>query len=317
MSDNTLLKVEEVSKRFKVRGQILHAVEKVSFELDRGQTLGLVGESGSGKSTLGRVVLRLLRADEGRVVFRGRDLTKVSKGDLRQNRRDMQIIFQDPIASLSPRMTVERCIADGMIIQNIGTKKERIRKVHELMERVGLPLSVSQVYPFELSGGQQQRVGIARALAVDPKLVVCDEPISALDVSIQLQIIQLLLDIQRERDLAYIFISHNLGVVKYLSDNVMVLYLGEVVEQASTKDLFESPSHPYTRTLMNSILRVPSTSAERRPLTSVQGEIPSPFNPPSGCPFHPRCPIAEDKCQQIKPERREIRPGHRVACHLA
>ncbi|MCY0875736.1 MAG: ABC transporter ATP-binding protein [Firmicutes bacterium] len=317
MPDEPLLRVEEVSKHFKVRGRTLHAVERVSFELDAGQTLGLVGESGSGKSTLGRVALRLLEADAGRVVFQGRDIAKLSSKELRQERRHMQIIFQDPLASLNSRMTVGAAIEDAMIIQGVGTRAERRKHVDELLERVGLPLSAGNAFPFELSGGQQQRVGIARALAVKPKLVVCDEPISALDVSIQVQIIDLLKDLQKEMNLAYIFISHNLGVVQYLSDRVMVLYLGEVVEQGTAQDLFADPQHPYTRVLIDSILKIPESSAERRPMTGLPGEMPSPFSPPVGCPFHPRCALAQDRCSAEKPQMRAVADGHLAACHFA
>lgn len=316
MSAESLLKVEDVSKRFHVNGRTLHAVEGVSFELKPGQTLGLVGESGSGKSTLGRVVIRLLEADAGRVVFQGKDLSQLSPKELRVQRRDMQIIFQDPLASLNPRMTVGGVIEDAMRIQGLYSKAERWKKVDELLERVGLSSKVANVFPFELSGGQQQRVGIARALSVNPKLVVCDEPISALDVSIQLQIIDLLKDVQREMNLAYLFISHNLGVVQYLSDQVMVLYLGEMVEQASAEELFRAPSHPYTQMLLGSILKVPESEEQRRPLVAVPGEMPSPFSPPSGCPFHPRCALAVDRCLTEKPVRREVAPGHHAACHL-
>ena len=312
-----LLRVENVSKRFNVGGRALHAVKQVSFDLDAGQTLGLVGESGSGKSTLGRVALRLLEADGGRVVFQGRELGKLSTKELRRERRHMQIIFQDPLAALNPRMTVGAAIEDAMRIQGLYTKAERRRRVDELLERVGLPRQAAQAFPFDLSGGQQQRVGIARALSVGPQLVVCDEPLSALDVSIQVQIMKLLQDLQREMNLAYLFISHNLGVVQYLSDAVMVLYLGEVVEQAPAEELFRAPAHPYTRMLLESILKVPDCEEERRRLVMVPGEMPSPFAPPSGCPFHPRCPLAIDMCRTDKPLQREVAPDHVAACHLA
>ena len=317
MPAELLLRVDNVSKRFNVGGRTLHAVQQVSFALNAGQTLGLVGESGSGKSTLGRVVLRLLEADGGRVVFQGRELGKLSRKALRLERRHMQIIFQDPLASLNPRMTVGAAIEDAMRIQGLYTKAERWRRVYELLERVGLPREAAQAFPFELSGGQQQRVGIARALSVGPKVVVCDEPLSALDVSIQVQIMKLLEDLQREMNLAYLFISHNLGVVQYLSDSVMVLYLGEVVEQASAEDLFRAPAHPYTRMLLESILKVPDCEEERRRLVMVPGEMPSPFSPPSGCPFHPRCPLAIDCCKTDKPLLRKVAPDHVAACHLA
>ena len=318
MQAEPILKVEAVSKRFKVQGQTLRAVERVSFELGASQTLGLVGESGSGKSTLGRLVLRLLEADEGKVVFQGQDLAKLSAGELRARRRDMQIIFQDPLASLNPRMTVGAAIEDAMAVQKIGgSAAERHRRAAELLERVGLPRSAAEAYPFELSGGQQQRVGIARALSVGPKLVVCDEPISALDVSVQVQIIELLRQLQQELGIAYVFISHNLGVVQLLSDTVLVLYLGEVVEQASAESLFQRPMHPYTQALMRSVLKVPATADKRAPLAALSGEIPSPLSPPSGCPYHPRCPLATSRCREEKPELRALLAGHLTACHHA
>ncbi|SIS52927.1 ABC transporter ATP-binding protein [Alicyclobacillus vulcanalis] len=317
MSSEALLEVREVSKRFRVQGRDLHAVEKVSFELQRGQTFGLVGESGSGKSTLGRLVLKLLDATEGRIVYQGKDITGFTQKQMRPLRREMQIIFQDPMASMSPRMTIGMAIEDAMIIHKIGTKEERQRRIDELLERVGLPREVKWAYPHELSGGQLQRVGIARALSLNPKLVICDEPISALDVSIQVQVIQLLRELQQDYDLTYIFISHNLAVVEYLSDVVAVLYLGEVVEQAPAEELFSRPTHPYTQVLIQSILKMPKSAEERQTLTSIQGEIPSPFDPPKGCPFHPRCPVATDICRTVKPERRHIAPQHAVACHLA
>jgi oligopeptide transport system ATP-binding protein len=318
MPAEPILRVEAVSKRFKVQGRTLRAVERVSFELGAGQTLGLVGESGSGKSTLGRVLLRLLEADEGKVVFQGQDLAKLSAGELRARRRDMQIIFQDPLASLNPRMTVGTAIEDAMVVQRIGgSAAERRQRTRELLERVGLPVSAAQAYPFELSGGQQQRVGIARALSVGPKLVVCDEPLSALDVSVQVQIIELLRELQKELGITYVFISHNLGVVQLLSDTVLVLYLGEVVERASAEGLFQRPMHPYTQALMRSVLKVPRTAAERTPLLALAGEIPSPLSPPPGCPYHPRCPLATSRCREEKPALRVVAEGHLAACHYA
>ncbi len=318
MSDEPILKAEAVSKYFKVQGRTLRAVERVSFELGAGQTLGLVGESGSAKSTLGRVVLRLLEADEGKVVFQGQDLAKLSGRELRVRRRDMQRIFQDPLASLNPRMTVGAAIEDAMVVQKIGgSAAERRQRTRELLERVGLPVSAAEAYPFELSGGQQQRVGIARALSVGPKLVVCDEPISALDVSVQVQIIELLRELQKELGITYIFISHNLGVVQLLSDTVLVLYLGEVVERASAEGLFQRPAHPYTQALMRSVLKVPEAAEKRVPLVALPGEIPSPLSPPAGCPYHPRCPLAADRCRVEKPELRMVSDGHMAACHFA
>lgn len=316
MPTDTLLQVEHISKTFRVGGKSLHAVENVSFALEAGKTLGLVGESGSGKSTLGRLVLRLLDSDKGKVVFDGTDISRLKKKELRSLRRDMQIIFQDPSASLNPRMTVGEAIEDAMIIHKIGTKESNRARVSELLQRVGLPENVKYAYPHELSGGQLQRVGIARALSLNPKLIVCDEPVSALDVSIQVQVIQLLKDLQEEYNLSYIFISHNLAVVEYLSDEIAVLYLGEVVEQAPADELFQNPSHPYTQVLLQSILNVPENPELKQEMLSIQGEIPSPLNPPSGCAFHPRCTHATDLCKTVKPERKNVAEGHFAACHL-
>jgi len=310
------LKVESVSKRFRVGALTLHAVESVSFEVAAGQTLGLVGESGSGKSTLGRVALRLLPADDGRVLFEGQDLAELGPKELRARRRDLQMIFQNPLASLNPRMTIGAAIEDAMIIQKIGgSASARRARVGDLLERVGLPRTIQSAHPFELSGGQQQRVGIARALSVSPKLVVCDEPVSAVDVSIQVQIIELLKELQAELGIAYLFISHNLAVVQYLSDNVLVLYLGEVVEQAPAEQLFEAPQHPYTRALIDSVLKIPKSAADRQLIRPPKGEIPSPLSPPSGCPYHPRCPIATELCRQEKPALRMVAPQRLAACH--
>ncbi len=316
MPDNPLLQAQHISKTFRVQGKVLHAVEDVSFSLGAGKTLGLVGESGSGKSTLGRLVLRLLDPDKGKILFNGTDITRYKKKDLRPLRRDMQIIFQDPSASLNPRMTVGDAIADAMAIQQIGTKASRGQRVSELLERVGLPDEVKYAYPHELSGGQLQRVGIARALSLSPKLMICDEPVSALDVSVQVQVIQLLRDLQKELNLSYIIISHNLAVVEYLSDEIAVLYLGEVVEQAPADELFKKPTHPYTQVLLNSILKVPDSPEQKQKMLSIQGEIPSPLNPPSGCAFHPRCPFAAETCRTVKPARKKVSEGHFAACHL-
>ncbi len=316
MSAEPLLRVEGLSKYFKVKKRQLHAVENASFNLHAGQTMGLVGESGSGKSTLGRTLLHLLKPDKGRVVFDGVDLGRQSPEELRRKRNDMQMIFQDPLASLNPRMSVGRSIEDPMIIHNFGSAKERKHRVEELLERVGLSRDLAQTYPFELSGGQQQRVGIARSLALKPKLLVCDEPVSALDVSIQIQIITLLQDLQREMNITNVFISHNLAVVEYLSDYVAVMYLGEIVEYASAEELFRRAAHPYTKVLINSILQIPKEYSGQADFTVVQGDIPSPLYPPSGCPFHPRCPIARDICRVEKPQSRELGDEHMVACHF-
>ena len=316
-SEAPMLAVEGVSKDFAVNRRLLHAVRDVSLAVPVGRTVGLVGESGSGKSTVGRLAIGLLPATGGRVVFQGHDLTRLSAKALRPLRHAMQIIFQDPQASLSPRMTVGAALYDAMAIHRLGTPKERWTRIARLWERVGLAPAIGSAYPFELSGGQLQRVGIARALSVNPQLVVCDEPVSALDVSIQLQIIQLLGDLQHEFQLSYLFISHNLAVVEYLSDTVVVLYLGQVVEHAPTEELFRRPSHPYTRVLMDSILRVPQANAARQLLVAPAGEMPSPFAPPSGCAFHGRCPIAVDRCRQEVPALRVIDTQHWVKCHVA
>jgi oligopeptide/dipeptide ABC transporter ATP-binding protein len=316
MPTNPLLQVENVSKTFRVHGKTLHAVENVSFTLEAGKTLGIVGESGSGKSTLGRMVLRLLESDKGNIIFDGVNLSTLKKNKLRALRQEMQIIFQDPRASLNPRMTAGDAIEDAMAIQKIGTKASRHERMIELLERVGLPHEVQYAYPHELSGGQLQRVGIARALSLNPKLIICDEPVSALDVSIQVQVIQLLRDLQKEFQLSYIFISHNLAVIEYLSDEIAVLYLGEVVEQAPADELFQKPSHPYTQVLLHSILKVPESPDQRQTMLSIQGEVPSPFHPPSGCTFHPRCPFATDLCKSVKPERKNVSEDHIATCHL-
>lgn len=312
-----LLRLDDVSKIFRVRGKPLRAVSHVSFDIAPGQTVGLVGESGSGKSTVGRVALGLLPADGGHIWFDGNDLTQLNEKQMRPLRRHMQIIFQDPQASLSPRMTVGAAIEDGMVINRIGSRRDRENRMMELLDRVGLPKRVADSYPHELSGGQLQRVGIARALAVNPKLVVCDEPVSALDVSIQVQIIQLLQELQREMHLAYIFISHNLAVVEYLSDVVVVLYLGEVVEVAPADRIFQHPGHPYTRMLIESILKVPESVETRQSLVAFTGEIPSPLDPPPGCPFHSRCPMAQEICSTTVPEVHQVGDRHSVKCHLA
>ncbi|WP_274651006.1 ABC transporter ATP-binding protein [Paenibacillus humicola] len=316
MSSEELLVVNGIKKMFNVSGKTLKAVDNVSFRIPRGKTLGLVGESGSGKSTVGRTVLRLLEPDGGSIRFDGEELTKLPGEALRKKRQQMQMIFQNPLSALNPRMSVGRIIQDPMIIHKMGTKKEQLKRVDELLERVGLPLSVADAYPTELSGGQQQRVGIARALALQPKLIVCDEAVSALDVSIQLQIIMLLQELQQEFNLTSIFISHNLAVVEYLSDEVAVMYLGEIVENGPVEEVFANPQHPYTRVLMDSVLKIPESGVKRE-MVEIRGEMPSPLNPPSGCAFHPRCPLATEKCRSQKPEKRLIRPGHEAACHFA
>jgi len=321
--DPVLLRVEDVYKHFPIGGavgEVVRAVDGVSFEVRRGETLGLVGESGCGKSTLARVVTQLQPATAGRVVFDGQDLTRLSGSRLRRVRRQVQIIFQDPFASLDPRMTVGEIIAEP--IDNFGIARGRARqeRIQELLRLVGLNPNFTNRYPHEFSGGQRQRIGIARALAPNPTFIVCDEPVSALDVSIQAQIINLLQDLQHEFNLTYLFIAHDLAVVRHLSNRVAVMYLGKVVEVADRTDIYESPQHPYTRALLSSVpVPDPVVESGRDPIL-LQGEIPSPVNPPSGCRFHTRCPIARvpGLCSETEPELEPHgRPTQRAACHFA
>jgi len=321
--DPVILRVEDVYKYFPVGGaggEVVRAVDGVSFEVRRGETLGLVGESGCGKSTLARVITQLQPATAGRVVFNGQELTRLSGSRMRRIRRQVQIIFQDPFASLDPRMTVGEIIAEP--IDNFGVARGRARqdRIQELLRLVGLNPNFTNRYPHEFSGGQRQRIGIARALAPNPTFIVCDEPVSALDVSIQAQIINLLQDLQREFNLTYLFIAHDLAVVRHLSDRVAVMYLGKVVEVADRTDIYEAPQHPYTRALLSSIpVPDPVVEAHRDPIL-LQGEIPSPVNPPAGCRFHTRCPIARvpGVCSEIEPDLEPHgRPMQQAACHFA
>jgi peptide/nickel transport system ATP-binding protein len=318
-----LLRVHKLVKNFAVRGgffarsrEVVHAVDQVSFEIAAGETLGLVGESGSGKSTTGRCILRLIEPTSGEVWFEGRNVTALGTGALRALARDMQIIFQDPFASLNPRMTVGAIIGEALTIHRLaGSRKAYDDRVVDLLETVGLQADHMRRYPHEFSGGQRQRIGIARALAVEPKLIVCDEPVSALDVSIQAQVINLLEDLQQKFGLTYLFIAHDLSVVEHISTRVAVMYLGRVVEIASARDLYAAPLHPYTEALLSAI-PVPDPKARRKRIV-LAGEVPSPLDPPSGCHFHTRCPIRKlPLCSAEVPEFRESRPGHWVACHL-
>lgn len=316
-----LLEVEELKKYFPIRRGVLQrvvghvrAVDGVSFSVRSGETLGVVGESGCGKSTMGRSILRLLEPTSGRVTFSGRDVTKMSKAAMREMRRKMQIVFQDPYASLNPRYSVARTLLEPMEIHNLHTPSARVQRVKNLLERVGLDPDYMKRFPHEFSGGQRQRLGIARALAVDPELIILDEPVAALDVSVQSQVLNLLEDLQKDFSLTYIFVAHDLSVVRHISDNILVLYLGHMAELADAEELFVDPLHPYTRALLSAV-PVPDPDAKRERII-LQGDLPSPANPPSGCPFHTRCPVAMDVCRTAVPEWREVKPGHRVACHL-
>jgi oligopeptide/dipeptide ABC transporter ATP-binding protein len=296
----------------------VRAVTSVDLEIRRGETLGLVGESGCGKSTLGRTILRLLEPTAGRIVFDTTDLTRMSQRELRPLRRHMQMIFQDPYASLNPRMTVEATITEPLVIHRLaGSASERTQRVHELLARVGLRPDAARRYPHEFSGGQRQRIGIARALACEPQFVVCDEPISALDVSIQAQIVNLLEDLQRAEQLTYLFISHDLKIVQHISDRVAVMYLGRIVELADAETLYRTPKHPYTHALLSAVPRIDPRSRRERIL--LAGDVPSPIDPPAGCPFHPRCPVKDKPaaCFTQLPTLRVLQNGARAACHVA
>lgn len=290
------------------------AVDGVAFSIPQRQTLGVVGESGCGKSTLGRAILRLHEPTSGQVFYEGKNLLEYDKEQMRNLRKELQIIFQDPYSSLNPRMTVKELIQSPLDVFSIGSRAERQEKVTELMEKVGLPLEFMNRYPHEFSGGQRQRIVIARALVLNPKFVVCDEPVSALDVSVRAQVLNLMKDLQRELNLTYLFISHDLSVVRYICDRIMVMYLGKVMEIADKKDLYENPCHPYTKALLSAI-PIPDMDVEYHKI-HLEGDVPSPFNPPSGCRFHTRCRYATEKCKTCVPELKDVGHGHMVACHL-
>jgi oligopeptide transport system ATP-binding protein len=321
MATDALLEVNNLKKHFPIKGGVfsktigyVYAVDGVSFTLNYGETLGLVGESGCGKSTTGRTVLRLLEPTDGHIKFEGQEITEVNKGEMRALRRQMQIIFQDPYASLNPRMTVGSIIGEPLEIHKIARGSAKEDQVASLLQKVGLRTEDMRKYPHEFSGGQRQRIGIARALGLNPKLIVCDEPVSALDVSIQAQVINLLEDLQEEFSLSYLFIAHNLNVVEHISDRVAVMYLGKIVELASDTDLYNNPQHPYTEALLSAV-PLPDPTIEKKRII-LQGDVPSPINPPSGCHFHTRCPYKEKICEEEVPEFKDIGGGHWVACHL-
>jgi oligopeptide/dipeptide ABC transporter ATP-binding protein len=317
-----LVVVKDLVKYFPVRSGLLQrvvawvqAVDKVSFTIRQGETLGMVGESGCGKTTVGRSMLRLIEPTSGSVFFEGTDVLSLKGKALKAMRRNMQIIFQDPYASLDPRMPIGQSVMEGLNVHGIGTRKERVDIMLDTLKKVGLEDYHARRYPHEFSGGQRQRIGIARALALQPKFIICDEPVSALDVSIQSQVLNILKDLQKEFGLTYLFIAHNLSVVEHISNRVAVMYLGKMVELADRDELYRDPKHPYTTALMSAI-PVPDPSLKRDRVI-LKGDVPSPLHPPSGCRFHPRCPVAIERCSHDEPEFREIKPDHWVACWVA
>ncbi len=317
-----LVQVKDLVKYFPIKGGLLQktvahvkAVDGVSFSVKQGETLGLVGESGCGKTTVGRTILRLTPSTSGSVIFEGQDVFKVNDSQLKTLRKDMQIIFQDPYSSLDPRMPVGESVGEGLLVHGMRDAKKRNDVVIEMLKKVGLEDYHARRYPHEFSGGQRQRIGIARALALQPKFIVCDEPVSALDVSIQSQVLNILKDLQGEFGLTYLFIAHNLSVVEHISDRVGVMYLGKMMELTDRESLFRDPLHPYTKALLSAI-PMPDPTVKRERMI-LQGDVPSPVNPPSGCRFHTRCPFAIDVCKQVEPPLEQLKPGHFVACHVA
>ncbi len=315
-----LLEVKDLKKWFVTnestfgKREIVKAIDGISFDIKKRETLSLVGESGCGKTTTGKVILRILDPTSGSIFFEGKDITKLSRKEMMKYRKKMMIIYQDPFGSLDPRMTVKNTILEPMEVHRLGTRREREERVVELMEKVGLSPDYINRYPHEFSGGQRQRIGIARALATNPEFIVADEPVSALDVSIQAQIINLLKDLQKEFGLTLLFISHDLSVVKHISDRVAVMYLGKIVEIAEKKDLFDNPKHPYTLALLSAI-PIPNPKAKKKEII-LEGDLPSPINPPSGCRFHTRCPYAKPICREKEPPLKDTGNGHKIACHL-
>lgn len=316
MSERELLRCVNLKKYFETPGGMLHAVDDVSFVINEGKTLGVVGESGCGKSTLGRAILRLLQPTDGQVIFEGVDITHIPMKEMLKLRREMQIIFQDPFSSLDPKMTVYKIIEEPLRIHRVfNNKKERAERVAELMDIVGLDRRYVDTYPHELDGGRRQRIGVARALALNPKFIICDEPVSALDISIQAQILNLMMDLKDQYGLTYIFITHDLSVVKHISDDILVLYLGKMVEMADSDRIFENPLHPYTKALLSAI-PVPDISYKGKEAEVMRGEVTSPIEPPPGCRFAARCDLATERCLTETPEFIEVEAGHHVACHL-
>jgi oligopeptide transport system ATP-binding protein len=323
-NNEVLLRVEDLEMHFPIyRGVFqrkvgaVRAVDGVTFDVKRGETLGLVGESGCGKSTTGRTILQLYKPTDGNVYFEGSNLLKLKGEEMRHMRRKMQMIFQDPYASLNPRMTVGQLVGEPLMVHNVATGTEITERVAHLLEIVGLNPAFATRYPHEFSGGQRQRIGVARALALQPSFIICDEPISALDVSIQAQVVNLLEELQEQFNLTYLFIAHDLSMVKHISDRVAVMYLGVFMELANRDDLYANPLHPYTQALLSAVPIPDPIADKKRQRTILQGDVPSPANPPSGCRFRTRCPIAEDRCAESRPEFRELKPGHFVACFFA
>ncbi|MGG0414175.1 ABC transporter ATP-binding protein [Peribacillus simplex] len=316
-----LLKVDQLKQYFPIKGGFfgrtinhVKAVDDITFDIKQGETLSIVGESGCGKSTTGRAILRLDEPTSGSIHFQDKDLLSLGKKEMRHTRKDLQVIFQDPFASLNPRQTIGKILGEALAIQNVVPKEKRKSRIEELLGHVGLRPESMERYPHEFSGGQRQRIGIARALAVDPKLIICDEAVSALDVSIQAQVLNLLKSLQRQFDLTFLFISHDLGVVRHISDRVMVMYLGKIVEIADKKSIFEQPQHPYTKALLSAI-PVPNPVHERERIL-LTGDVPSPIDPPKGCRFHTRCPFVQDICKTQLPELKRSAQNHQVACHI-
>ncbi len=313
---DVLLEVKGLKKFFPAGESVVKAVNDLNFVIHRGETLGFVGESGCGKSTAGRTILRLYDATEGEVLFEGKDIQKLSARELKEARKEIQMIFQDPYASLNPRMTVGDIIGEPLDIHGLARGEKRKERIQELLKLVGLNPEHINRFPHEFSGGQRQRIGIARALAVEPKFIICDEPISALDVSIQAQVVNLLKELQNKMGLTYLFIAHDLSMVKHISDRVAVMYLGKMVELASSEDLYAEPLHPYSEALLSAI-PIPDPELEKsRERIVLQGDVPSPMNPPSGCHFRTRCPKVMDICSKVEPEWKEVKPGHFTACHI-